>query len=175
MLARGLAGAERNRMRLASWLASFKALHQKAKQEQLSDEERLSYQAARDELAAALLAAQRVQAKPGQSPRKALRAARALQVGIERDGESFRALTLDLSAGGFGALFARTPPIGEKLKATLKLPGGESVTSDARIVGVVPQGGSSRVACSFEGISAEDQEKLELLVFDTVLEQMKLE
>lgn len=163
-------------MRLASWLASFKALHLRAKQEQLSDEERRSYQAARDELATALLAAQRVQAKPGQSPRKALRAARALQVAIERDGgESFRALTLDLSAGGFGALFARTPGAGEKLKATLRLPGGESVTSAARIVGVVPQGGSSRVACSFEGMSAEDQEKLEVVVFDTVLDQMKLD
>jgi hypothetical protein len=161
-------------MRLANWLASFKALHQKAKNGRLSEEERQSYQSARDELAAALLAAQRVQTKPGQSPRKALRASRALQADLERDGKSFRALTLDLSAGGFGALLGGTPVVGEKLKVTLRLPGGELVSSAARIVGVIPQGGASRVACSFDGMPADEQEKLELLVFDTVLDQMNV-
>jgi hypothetical protein len=162
-------------MRLAQWLASFKALHQKAKQAGLSQAERGTYLAARDELARALLAAQRAQAKPGESPRQVLRVSRALQADLERNGERIRALTLDLSVGGFGALLARIPTMGEKVKATLRLPGGELVSGPARVVGAVQQGGSSRVAFAFDPLPAADQEKLELVVFDTVLDQMKLE
>jgi hypothetical protein len=77
--------------------------------------------------------------------------------------------------GGFGALLARGPGLGEKVRFSLRLPGGVFVEGAARVVGVVPNGGSARVAFAFEALSPEDAEQIELLVFDTVLEQMRLD
>lgn len=74
-------------MRLTEWLTAFKALHRKAHDNALSAEERQVYLAHRDELASALLAAQRLTLQPGQLPRQALRVARALQLDL-RDRKS---------------------------------------------------------------------------------------
>jgi c-di-GMP-binding flagellar brake protein YcgR len=163
-------------MRLAQWLTDFRKLHAKARGGALDGPERTSYLAAREELARALLAAQHVQAKRGQPARAALRVARAVQAELSfATSGKVRALTLDLSVGGFGALLAHAPATGEKVRFSLRLPGGVFVEGAARAVGVAPNAGSARVAFAFEGLSPEDLEQIELLVFDTVLEQMKLD
>ncbi len=66
-------------MSLADWLAEFRGLHQRAASDQLSPPEWVAYRQGREELARALLAAQRLSLKPGETPRQALRVARALQ------------------------------------------------------------------------------------------------
>jgi hypothetical protein len=162
-------------IRLAQWLKQFRALHDRARSGALPAEERGAYDAAREELARALLAAQRVQARPGQSRRSAMRVSIALQADLELAAGAVRALTLDLGAGGFGTLLARQPAIGETVKFTLRLPGGDRVGGGARVAGVVASAGSARVAFAFQAVPAEDLEKIELLVFDTVLEQLRTE
>jgi c-di-GMP-binding flagellar brake protein YcgR len=163
-------------MGLAQWLAAFRDLHERAKAGKLAAGERETYVAAREELARALLAAQRVQTRSGQSPRRSIRVSRALQADLELAGAgAVRAMTLDVSPGGFGALLAKPPPVGEGLRFALRLPGGARVAGSARVAGVAPGSGSARVAFAFDDVPTEDVERLEVLVFDTLLEQMKKE
>ncbi len=53
-------GGRRKVMSLADWLAAFRELHEKAHRGELAPRERAAYHAGRDELARALLAAQRL-------------------------------------------------------------------------------------------------------------------
>ena len=55
---------------LAEWILAFRALHEKARRGNLRDVEAARYRAARDELARALLVAQRLQLKPGETARR---------------------------------------------------------------------------------------------------------
>ena len=82
---------------LTEWLIAFRALHEKARRGQLRDGDAVRYRAGRDELARALLTAQRLQLKPGETPRRAMRVARALQVDLDLGTGHVRALTNDIS------------------------------------------------------------------------------
>ncbi|HZZ82953.1 MAG TPA: PilZ domain-containing protein [Anaeromyxobacteraceae bacterium] len=157
---------------LTEWLSAFKELHQKARKHQLSEGERVAYLAGRDELARALLAAQRVQSQAGQTPRQVLRVSRALQVDLEWSIGSERAMTLDLSTGGFGTLLAKPPPGDEEIKVSLRVPGGEPIRCGARVVEVKPQPGNARVCFAFAGLPADDVERIELFMFDALLTQL---
>src|SRR5512140_3641701 len=94
---------------LSEWLRSFRELHERARKGQLGKAEEPAYRAGRDELARALLSAQRLTVKPGETPRQALRVARALQVDLDLLTSSARAITVDLSTGGFSCLLAKSP------------------------------------------------------------------
>ena len=159
-------------MSLAQWLAEFRALHEKAKRISLPPTELAAYRARRDELARALLAAQRLTLKPGEVPRQSLRVARALQADIEGPTFKERAVTVDFSSGGFAAILGPVPPRNEELACQLRLPGQDPVRGRVRIAGVKPLEGSTRVAFAFVGLSESERERLEQLVFDTVLEQL---
>ncbi len=65
---------------LGDWLQAFRQLHEKARRGPLRDQDLEAYRAGRDELARALLAAQRLALRPGETPRRALRVARAARV-----------------------------------------------------------------------------------------------
>src|SRR5512142_922066 len=157
---------------LAEWIRGFKALHEKARAGKLSRAESDTYRSARDELARALLGAQRLTVKPGETPRQALRVARALQVDLDLLTSSVRAITIDLSTGGFACLLAKAPPTGDEFSCTLRIPGAEPLVSKVRVADVKPQQGNVRISFQFVGISADERERLELFVFDTVLGQM---
>jgi hypothetical protein len=159
-------------MSFGAWLKTFRILHAKAKAGGLSAGELGTYRAQRDELAKALLAAQQVMLKGSEAPRRQLRAARALQLDLEYPKEKVRALSLDVSAGGFGALLARPPTPGDQLRCTLRLPGQEPVTGVVRVVDVKVMPGNARAAFAWVGLPGSDLERLETLVFDTVLEQL---
>lgn len=159
-------------MGLAEWLRSFRALHQRAKSGSLDQDELVAYRAGRDELARALLAAQQVMVKGGELPRRQMRAARALQVDIEMGKERVRAMTLDVSAGGFGTLLAKPPTPGDQLKVSLRIPGQDPVACVARVVDVKVLPGNARAAFAFVGLPPAEVERLETFVFDSVLEQL---
>lgn len=159
-------------MSLGDWLKGFRALHERARKGSLSPAELATYRAGRDELARALLAAQRLTVKAGEVARKQLRASRALQVDIDFGKEKVKAMTLDVSAGGFGAILARPPVPGDLVKVSLRLPAQEPVAGPARVVDVKVLPGNSRAAFAFQGLSPEDAERLESFVFDVVLEQL---
>jgi hypothetical protein len=161
-------------MNLKDWLVQFKAQHELARAGTLSGDGLAVYRAGRDELARALLGAQVAGLKSGETPRQALRVARALQVDLEWSVSKVRAVTQDLSAGGFSALLAKAPPSDEDVRVQLRLPGSEMLDARARMVGAIAQPAAVRVAFAFAGIAQADKDRMEFLVFDTVLQQIKV-
>jgi len=161
-------------MSLKDWLAHFKAQHDHARAGDLPPDGWAAYRAGREELARALLAAQRASLRPGETPRQALRVARALQADLEWTTDKVRAVTLDISTGGFAVLLAKAPPAAEEVKVQLRIPGGEQLAAQARVAGAQAQATAVRVAFAFQRISEADREKLEFLVFDTVLAQLSV-
>jgi len=160
-------------MGFADWLREFRLLHEKAKQGELRGGDLAAYRTGRDELARALLAAQRMALPAGLRPRQALRVARALQADLQFIDGDVRAMTVDVSAGGFAALMAKAPKVGEELKVALRMPGGEPLRSDARVIEVRPQVGNARASFQLLELEEADAERLELLVFDAVLAQLQ--
>ena len=169
MLVRGGAA-----MSLRDWLLAFRAQHELARAGTLSPDGWAAYRAARDELARAMLAAQRAALRPGESPRRQLRVARAVQAELEWSVDKLRAVTLDLSSGGMAVLLAKPPPREEEIRVQLRVPGGDPIRARARLAGVQQQPASVRVALAFTEISDADRDRVELLVFDTVLQQLSL-
>ncbi|HEX9399824.1 MAG TPA: PilZ domain-containing protein [Anaeromyxobacter sp.] len=157
---------------LTDWLLTFRQLHEKARRGQLRDAELVRYRSGRDELARALLAAQRLQLKAGEAPRRALRVARALQVDLDLATSRQRAITNDLSIGGFACLLPKAPALGDEIGFTLRLPAAEPLAGRARVHDVKVLPGNVRVAFMFLGLSDKERERLELFVFDTVLAQL---
>jgi hypothetical protein len=159
-------------MGVADWLRVFRALHDKARAGGLEGEDADAYRAGCDELARALMAAQRQPARPGEAPRHALRVARALQVDLETPIRHVRTMTLDLGVGGFSALLAKAPPAGEAQKCTVKVPGGQAIETTATPLEVKPQPGNVKVSFAFGTLPDADRARLELLVIDTALSQL---
>jgi hypothetical protein len=159
-------------MDLVEWLREFRALHERARRGDLSGDDRTAYLAGRDELARALVAAQRLAIALGMTPRQVLRVARALQVDLDTPLAHLRVMTLTLSIGGFSALLAKPPRPDEELRCTIRVPGGGRIETTARAVGSKPQSGSVNVSFAFGTIADADRERLELVIFDTALEQL---
>jgi hypothetical protein len=155
------------------WLKLFRKLHEDAKRGALKGAAQTEYLEARNELARALLAAQHVALEPGLQPRQSLRAARALQADLTFFDGTIRVATRTLSAGGFAAVLPRAQRAGEELKVSLRLPGTEPLQCEARVIESKPQAGNAHVSFRWSGLSTADAERLETLVFDAVLDQLK--
>jgi len=161
-------------MDLAKWLQDFRALHQKARNNTLTAREHDAYLAGRNELARAILASQKMGLVPGQVPRQALRAARVLPIEIEVHGRMRPHLTMEISAGGFASILAEAPPNDRLVRFSLKLPNEqELISGEAACVQTTPQPGRCRCCFRFENLGSIDREKLELFVFDVLLENIK--
>lgn len=160
-------------MSFEEWLKAFRKLHDEARRGQLVGPALEEYHAARNELARALLAAQHVAIEPGMQPRQSLRAARAVQADLEFFDGTVRVVTRSLSTGGFAAMMAKPQRIGEEVKLTLRLPGGEPLQCQARVVDSKPQGGNAHVSFKWTGLGPAETERVEMLVFDAVLDQLK--
>ncbi len=161
-------------MSLKEWLVRFKSQHEQARGGRLSGDGLADYRAGRDELARALLGAQAASLKPGEVPRQALRVARALQADLEWSVDRVRAVTQELSAGGFSALLAKVPPTDEEIKFQLRLPGAEVIAGRARVAGSVVMPSVVRVSFAFQGLGEAERDKVEFAVFDTVLQSIQV-
>jgi hypothetical protein len=159
-------------MGLGEWLLAFREMHEKARRKLLSPADLQVYRTGRDELARALLAAQRLTLKPGETARRALRVARALQVDLDMLTSRERAITIDISTGGFSCLLAKAPPLGDEVGISLRIPAADPLVCKARIADVKPQAGNVRVAFQFLALPDDEKERLETFVFDTVLGQL---
>lgn len=158
-------------MSLADWLRMFRSLHERAKKGELQGVDAEDYRAGCDELARALIAAQKLSLKPGEAPRHVLRVARALQVNLETRTSSVRATTIDVSVAGFSVLLGKVPP-NEEQTATLRVPGEDPVVAT-----VIPgewkqQPGTVRVAFLFQKLPDAARRRMETLVIDTALSQL---
>jgi len=159
-------------MGLADWLRLFRTLHDRAKKGELAGTDADDYRAGCDELARALMSAQRLTLKPGEVPRHALRVARALQVTLETPVSSIRAMTIDVCVGGFAVLLAKPPPAHEEQTATLRIPGGDAIAATVLPAEAKQQPGTVRVSFTFKKLPDEAKQRLELLVIDTALSQL---
>ena len=92
-----------------AWLTQFRVLHDKARRNQLKDEERRRYMDAREQLARTLCAAQGLTTEPGKTARQSFRVAHAFQIELSLNAGPVRIVTLDISRGGFSALVANAP------------------------------------------------------------------
>ncbi len=160
-------------MDFREWLTHFRHLHDAAKRGVLDGASLADYHAARDELARALLAAQNVAIEPGQRPRRQLRAFKALQVEVTFFDGTLRATTRQVSSGGFSALLAHAPKAGEEVKVSLRLPGTDSLQAGARVVETKLQAGNAHVSFGWVGLGADEVERLEVFVFDAILDDLK--
>jgi hypothetical protein len=160
-------------MGLADWLRVFRSLHERAKKNELKGADADDYRAGCDELARALIAAQKLSLKPGETPRHVLRVARALQVTIEGKVTGMRATTVEISVAGFSALLARVPALDDELTATLRVPGVSEPLGIPVTVGESKQlGGTVRVSFVFGKLSDGARAQLEMLVIDTALSSL---
>ena len=159
-------------MSLAEWLTTFRDMHERSRRGQLNPREAAVYKAGRDELARALLAAQRLTVKPGETPRQALRVSRALQVDLNMPTSHQKAVTIDVSTGGFSTLLSRSPALGEEVRFSMRMPGSEPLAGQCRVTDAKAQTGNVRVAFQFVGLAVEDRERVEVFIFDTVLAQL---
>jgi hypothetical protein len=154
----------------AEWLVDFRALHELARREHLSGDLRDAYLARRHELTQALVAVQQRFAPPGANRRKMLRVVRALRLELETMVGRERALTMNLSVGGFSALLAKAPRQDEVVKCLLRLPAGKNIEAAVRPVGTRHLPRSAQVSFAFGELTDAERERLELLIFDTALE-----
>jgi hypothetical protein len=155
-------------MGFAEWVWEFKGLHEKARQKALSGDERITYEAARDDLASVVVCFQGLELTPG-IQRGAMRVACALPVEVEPPDGAVAGLTEDLSVGGFAARVPGQFTEGDHLAFTLSLPGADPVRGRARVA----KSADGRVAFAFEALEEAAREALELAVFDLVLARFK--
>ncbi len=158
-------------MRLREWIAAFRFLHEKARRGPLTAPEDSAYRDAREDLAAMLLAAQRLSLIPGDTARGALRVVRAVPLDLRLAAGRVQARTLDISTGGFSSLIDRAPQQDEVVTCSLQLSSGP-LPGNARVTSIVDQGGTFRVSFRLEGLSPADRERLGSEVLDAALEQL---
>ncbi len=156
-------------MGLAEWLESFRELHERARAGKLSGPDLRGYYDSRDELATALIGAQRLTLDPALPARHSLRVARALQVDFAMPGGKERCMTLDLSLSGFSAMMGKQPSATESLEATLRMPDGVPLEGRVMVQGARRQGASHRVSFAFKQLLPADEERLAFVVFDVAL------
>jgi hypothetical protein len=157
---------------LEKWLAEFRQCHASARDGQLEPEECHWYETARRELARLLLNAQQISREFGHTARQAIRIAWALQVELTLDDQAVRAVTLDISTGGFSALLGSAPAEGDAIDFSLRLPRTQPIAGTARVVAAVEKTSHVRVSFAFAAIAAHDREKLEMFLFDKVLSHL---
>ncbi len=158
-------------MDLTAWLAAFGKLHERARQGGLSAAEERQYAAGREELARAMVAAQKIPLPPGETARDGYKAARALPIDLDLSAGRVRALTLEFSRRGFATLLEKPPPVTEAVGFVLRAPGSDPITGRCRLVETVHRGNSQWSRFAFKDLPPEAAEKMEMLVIDSLLAQ----
>jgi len=146
--------------------------HARAKRNELRGLGLSTYHAERGDLVRTLLAAQPL--REGQQPRRSLRVDCAFQASLRFRDETTRATTLNISTGGFALRLKRAPDVGSEAKVALRIPWGEAVYGDARVANLQQAAdGSARVGYQFVAIEATAARRLELAIFDALIERLQ--
>jgi hypothetical protein len=87
--------------------------------------------------------------------------------------EPVRTITMDLGRGGFSTTLHKVPDVKETLGFSMKLPGGgEPLVGRARLVDFRKQVGNHRVSMAFVQLAEADQDRIERVLFDSVLARL---
>ncbi len=154
---------------LPEWIDALRALHERARAGQLDASALRAYRASRADLESVLLCAQQIARDFRHAPRRSIRLAYALQIDLTLDTGRARAVTLDVSRGGFSILLHAPPEVDDVVEFSLRLPGAEFVEGTARARAVVAKEGCARCSFSFEVIEGDGEERLAVFLFDAVL------
>jgi hypothetical protein len=166
-------------MSTLAFIARFRELHEKAKAGSLAAQDRAEYQHARRDLGRLLLVAQQMNHN-GRTLRAALRIAQLIKAELDLGGPSpERTSTMDLASGGFAALLPASQPVGRVVGFTLHVPafsggGTQPVAGKAKVASTRSQGSLHRVSFSFESLTPENQELLDMAIIDYVLRRFTL-
>jgi c-di-GMP-binding flagellar brake protein YcgR len=160
-------------MTLSETIEEFRDLHEQARLGALHPPGHATYRAERGRLAQLLLSAQHVALQPGQRKRRALRVARALPADIEFEDGTVRAVTLQISSGGFAARLVSGVRLGEEVEVVLRMPGARALRAHARVVAAGEHFGSTSASFQFVGLGEAEVELLEMLVFDAILDEIE--
>lgn len=158
-------------VRLRAWISGFRWLHEKARLGTLAAGEDEAYREAREDLAAMLVAAQRLTLGEGETARGAVRVVRSVPFELRAAAGTVRGRILDLSEGGFSAMLAPAPAHGEAVAVTLQLGSGE-LKGLARVISVIDQDVEFRVSFRLEELSAEALARLRSEILDAALERL---
>ncbi len=158
---------------LNEWLTQFCEWHDGFKKGSLPAETSGAYMQGRRELCSALLMAQRLAIEPGAAARGALRVARAYQIEFGLPSGAVTAITSDVSTSGLSALVAEAPADGTVLWMRLKIGGGAVIVGRCQVVKNLPKQGSILMCVAFEGLPAEAREKIETVVCDVVVSELR--
>jgi hypothetical protein len=158
---------------LNEWLAQFCEWHDSFKKGVLAAEARDVYMQARHELCTTLLMAQRLAIEPGAAARGALRVARAYQIEFGFPSGAATAITNDISTSGLSALVAEAPTEGTVLWMRLKIGGGAVIVGRCQVVKNLTKQGSILMCVAFEGLPTDAREKIETVVCDVVVSELR--
>jgi hypothetical protein len=158
---------------LSDWLLQFCEWHDGFKRGVLEPEVTEPYMQARRELCATLLMAQRLAIEPGAAARGALRVARAYQIEFGLPAGPVSSITHDISTSGLSALVAESPPTGTVVWMRLKIGGGATIIGRCQVVKIIPKNGSILMGVAFEGLPLEAREKIETVVCDVVVTEVR--
>ena len=156
----------------STWIANFRHLHAQAKARALPGAHRAEYVRSREEFAHVVTTSQNLAVQAGKCHRRGFRVSRALQVDLDIAGRFGRAVTIDLSTRGFSAFVAPELAIGDIAAVKLRVPGGVRVKAEARVTNLRVQGATARASFHLSNIDPEDTERLEVFIFDVVLESI---
>ena len=157
---------------LPAWLEAFRDLHRRARVGRLSGPAQREYLVIRAELGRMLLVAQQITREFGHGARQTVRVAWALQVDLALAGDRVRAVTLDVSRGGFATLLGRAPPEVAEVEFSIRLPGEEPVAGKARVAAAIPRASDVRVSFAFSDVSESALDRLESALFDLILDRL---
>jgi hypothetical protein len=161
-------------MDLQAWISTFTQLHEKAKKNALSGDDLKTYQTGRDELARAMVAVQGQVLKDGENPRQALKVARAAQIDLDLASGRVRAMTMEITRDWFSVLIEKPPSVTESVGFSLRIPGAaEPLLGRCKLLDISKRQGTVCARFAFKDLTPEKVEKVEMLVFDSVVDQLR--
>jgi hypothetical protein len=170
-------GATRPSTDQGEWISRLELLHARYRDRRsgrgsLSPDELDWYHGARRMFFATAVAMQNATLFGEERLRAAIRVERAVPVHVRGSGWDFSAGTVDLGVGGFAALAAPGPRLGDAGVSRLELYQGEHLESAVRVVASVVQGDLARISFAFEEPSPALRERIEDYLLDQLLPRL---
>jgi len=154
----------------SQWIAAFRVTHEKAKANQLSEDQRKTYLAMREELARSLVAAQSLKVPEGEFSRKYFRVAQMYKLEIDR---TYQTMTKEVSRAGFSAMMPKELKVGTRVGFAITLQRDtDPISGEAKVVGAT-KSGQWRIDFSIDLMNDQNAERLESALFDAVLARFK--
>jgi curved DNA-binding protein CbpA len=156
---------------IAATIARLRELHEKRRAAPLPPPDELLYERLRDELARVFLAAQGLASSPSHARREELRVRVAIPLDLATPHGTSRTGTLDLSAGGFGALVDVPLAPGAACAFALHL-APQAVRGPCSVITCTPHVGDAqayRASFAVGRLAPDDRVRIEMAVLDAAL------